>query len=67
MRTNQLTSCTLSLRDSSLATYLHTDYVATLLPPTVKKYKSSPISGFFLLHNTVENTVCVCVCLRVCV
>eukprot|EP00040_Diaphanoeca_grandis_P012350 m.62645 g.62645 ORF g.62645 m.62645 type:complete len:433 (-) comp23183_c0_seq1:69-1367(-) len=38
-----------------LATYLHTDYVKTLLPPTVKKYKSSPISGFFLLHNTVDN------------
>jgi len=37
-----------------LATYLHTDYVATLLPSTVKKYKSAPISGFFLLHDTVE-------------
>eukprot|EP00038_Savillea_parva_P008712 m.178703 g.178703 ORF g.178703 m.178703 type:complete len:431 (+) comp14602_c0_seq1:70-1362(+) len=38
-----------------LATYLHTDYVATLLPKTVTKYKSAPISGFFLLHDTVEN------------
>ena len=25
-----------------------------MLPKTVKKYKSSPISGFFLLHETVE-------------
>ena len=37
-----------------LATYLHTDYVATLLPKTVKKFKSAPISGFFLLHDNVE-------------
>ena len=35
-----------------LAAYLHTDYVASQLPPSVKKYKSSPVSGFFLLHNT---------------
>ena len=45
------------LRVSSLATYLHTDYVATLLPTSVKKYKSSPISGFFLLHDNVEGKV----------
>jgi len=38
-----------------LATYMHTDYVATLLPTTVQKYGAIPISGFFLLHNNVEN------------
>lgn len=38
-----------------LATYLHTDYVKTLLPASVQKYASSAISGFFLLHNTTEN------------
>ena len=34
-----------------LAAYLHTDYVASKLPKTVKKFKSSPVSGFFLLHD----------------
>jgi hypothetical protein len=37
-----------------LATYMHTDYVASLLPTTVTKFRSIPISGFFLLHNNVE-------------
>lgn len=38
-----------------LATYLHTDYVATQIPKSVTKYGASAISGFFLLHNTVED------------
>lgn len=41
-----------------LATYLHTDYVhtqLTTLAPKMAKFKASAISGFFLLHNTVEN------------
>jgi len=38
-----------------LAAYMHTDYVASLLPTTVTKFRSVPISGFFLLHNTVES------------
>lgn len=41
-----------------LATYLHTDYVhekLKTLAPKMKKFKASAISGFFLLHNTVEN------------
>eukprot|EP00294_Goniomonas_avonlea_P008479 CAMPEP_0114555252 /NCGR_PEP_ID=MMETSP0114-20121206/8651_1 /TAXON_ID=31324 /ORGANISM="Goniomonas sp, Strain m" /LENGTH=419 /DNA_ID=CAMNT_0001740367 /DNA_START=11 /DNA_END=1270 /DNA_ORIENTATION=- len=39
-----------------LATYLHADYVGSLLGSAVslKKYKAASISGFFLLHNTVE-------------
>jgi hypothetical protein len=37
-----------------LATYLHTDYVHTLMPSGVTKYGASAISGFFLLHPTVE-------------
>ena len=36
-----------------LATYLHTDYVQTLMPSGVTKYAASAISGFFLLHPTV--------------
>merc|ERR1711991_316111 len=31
-----------------LATYLNADYVASLLPPSVERYKAAPISGFFL-------------------
>jgi len=31
--------------------YLHTDYVHSRMPPSVKKFKSSPVSGFFLLHE----------------
>lgn len=41
-----------------LATYLHTDYVGDYLKTKVaslRKYKAASISGFFLLHNTVEN------------
>ncbi|CAK0806565.1 unnamed protein product [Prorocentrum cordatum] len=40
-----------------LATYLHTDYVYDWLRSAnvpMKKFRSAPISGFFLLHNTVE-------------
>jgi len=41
-----------------LATYLHTDYVHGKLqqfaPTTLKRFKSAPISGFFLQHKTVE-------------
>jgi hypothetical protein len=37
-----------------LATYLHADYVATLLPPTVKRYKAAAVSGFFLNHTNVD-------------
>jgi STAM-binding protein len=40
-----------------LATYLHTDYVGDTLKatvPSLKKYKASSISGFFLLHDNVE-------------
>ena len=39
-----------------LAAYLHTDYVASQLPPSVKKFKSSPVSGFFLLHDDAAGT-----------
>lgn len=41
-----------------LATYLHTDYVyqqLTTMAPSMTKFKAAAISGFFLLHNTVEN------------
>jgi len=40
-----------------LATYLHTDYVHGFLEKAgvpLKKFRSAPVSGFFLLHNTVE-------------
>jgi hypothetical protein len=41
-----------------LSTFLHADYVGELVkaaaPNTLKKYKAAPISGFFLLHDTVE-------------
>lgn len=40
-----------------LATFLHTDYVHNFLKSAgvpMKKFKSAPISGFFLLHQTVE-------------
>ena len=39
-----------------LAAYLHTDYVASQLPLSVKKFKSSPVSGFFLLHDDATGT-----------
>eukprot|EP00038_Savillea_parva_P009105 m.181293 g.181293 ORF g.181293 m.181293 type:complete len:413 (-) comp15219_c0_seq1:237-1475(-) len=35
-----------------LSTYLHADYVGTKMPPSVKKFKAAPNSGFFLLHDT---------------
>jgi len=41
-----------------LATFLHTDYVYNWLVSAkvpMKKFRSAPISGFFLLHDTVEN------------
>ena len=37
-----------------LATYLHTDYVHTLLPPTVKTYAAVPDAGFFLDHANLQ-------------
>lgn len=40
-----------------LATFLHTDYVRKYLVSAgvpMKKFKSAPISGFFLLHPNVE-------------
>lgn len=36
-----------------LATFLQADFVATLLPPTVTRYKAVPVSGFFLMHPTL--------------
>jgi hypothetical protein len=41
-----------------LATYLHADYVynwflSAKVP--LKKFRAAPVSGFFLLHNNVEN------------
>eukprot|EP00055_Hartaetosiga_balthica_P012817 m.63481 g.63481 ORF g.63481 m.63481 type:complete len:409 (-) comp8071_c1_seq1:1731-2957(-) len=38
-----------------LATFLHADYVPSILPKTVKKYKVSPSSGFFLNHTNFDN------------
>lgn len=39
-----------------LSTYLHADYVHSLVQgfPSLQRYKAAPISGFFLLHDTVE-------------
>lgn len=40
-----------------LATFLHTDYVYNWLSTAripMKKFRAAPISGFFLLHDTVE-------------
>eukprot|EP00755_Sulcionema_specki_P009715 Sspe_Gene.6470::Locus_2179_Transcript_1_2_Confidence_0.800_Length_1410::g.6470::m.6470/K19882/NOTUM; O-palmitoleoyl-L-serine hydrolase len=40
-----------------LATFLHTDFVHTWLKvnvPTLQVFKSAPISGFFLLHDTIQ-------------
>ena len=39
-----------------LSTYLHADYIGTLMPPTVQKYRAMPGSGFFLLQNNVQNS-----------
>mmetsp|Transcript_81905 Transcript_81905/g.155512 ORF Transcript_81905/g.155512 Transcript_81905/m.155512 type:complete len:461 (-) Transcript_81905:140-1522(-) len=41
-----------------LATFLHTDHVYNWLLSAkvpMKKFRSAPMSGFFLLHNTVDN------------
>jgi len=41
-----------------LATFLHTDYVNKWLVDAkvpFKKFRSAPISGFFLLHDSVDN------------
>lgn len=41
-----------------LSTYLHADYVGQQLAGMakgIKRYKAAPISGFFLLHDTVEH------------
>jgi hypothetical protein len=41
-----------------LSTYLHADFVGEMvqsLAPRLSKYGAAPVSGFFLLHNTVEN------------
>eukprot|EP00656_Telonema_subtile_P016622 TRINITY_DN18798_c0_g1_i2.p1 TRINITY_DN18798_c0_g1~~TRINITY_DN18798_c0_g1_i2.p1 ORF type:complete len:275 (+),score=58.94 TRINITY_DN18798_c0_g1_i2:95-919(+) len=41
-----------------LSTYLHADYVGQQVRAVakgLKKYKAAPISGFFLLHDTVEH------------
>lgn len=37
-----------------LATFLQADYVGTLLPRTVRKYRAVPVSGFFLMHPTLR-------------
>ena len=34
-----------------LAAFLHADYVASRMPKGVAKFKVSPVSGFFLLHD----------------
>jgi len=34
-----------------LSTFLHADYVGTLLPNSVTRYKAMPGSGFFLFHD----------------
>ena len=36
-----------------LATFLQADFVGGLLPPSVRKYRAVPISGFFLMHETL--------------
>lgn len=41
-----------------LSTYLHADYVGEqvkALAPSLVQYGAAPVSGFFLLHATVEN------------
>eukprot|EP00929_Paragymnodinium_shiwhaense_P007595 TRINITY_DN111505_c0_g1_i1.p1 TRINITY_DN111505_c0_g1~~TRINITY_DN111505_c0_g1_i1.p1 ORF type:complete len:432 (-),score=79.13 TRINITY_DN111505_c0_g1_i1:258-1553(-) len=41
-----------------LATFLHTDYIHGRLlasAPNLQKFRSVPMSGFFLLHKTVED------------
>eukprot|EP01116_Phalansterium_solitarium_P022130 TRINITY_DN7194_c0_g1_i1.p1 TRINITY_DN7194_c0_g1~~TRINITY_DN7194_c0_g1_i1.p1 ORF type:complete len:417 (-),score=140.35 TRINITY_DN7194_c0_g1_i1:98-1348(-) len=38
-----------------LSTFLHADFVGTQLPASVQRYGAMPESGFFLLHDSVEN------------
>jgi len=37
-----------------LATFIHADQIAEMLPSTVKRYKAVPMSGLFLRHNNVN-------------
>ena len=37
-----------------LSTFLHADYVNSLLPASVIQYGAAPISGFFLDHTNVD-------------
>ncbi len=37
-----------------LSTYLHADYVASLLPASVTTFKAAPVSGFFLDHPNLN-------------
>lgn len=46
---NQATDVLLSgCSAGGLANYINADYVGSLLPPSVKRFKSAPVSGFFL-------------------
>jgi len=40
-----------------LATFIHADQIAAMLPKTVKRYKAAPFSGMFLRHVNVNNEV----------
>jgi len=40
-----------------VATFIHADQIASMLPKTVKKYKASPFSGMFMRHVNVNNEV----------
>jgi hypothetical protein len=37
-----------------LATFLHTDFVRSKMPPSVRTFKAAPVSGFFLQHDTQQ-------------
>ena len=39
----------------ALAVYLHADYIRSTFSPLVK-FRAAPISGFFLMHNTINGT-----------
>ena len=39
-----------------LATFLHADHVQELLPSSVKRYGTMPISGFFLDHVDINGS-----------
>lgn len=48
-----LTGCS----SGGLAAYLHSDYVRDsirALAPKLRRFKTAPVSGFFLLHNNVD-------------